>query len=86
MIKEGDKLICIEDIWHYSNEYINFIKGKAYKIHRVGENIDAGRYYTSTENGVEATLCFNDTESSCYTENFVTLAEWRNLQIDSILD
>ena len=86
MIKEGSYILCIEDILHFSNRFFTFIKGKSYKIHKVEENEEGTFYYTYDENGVEITLRFDEEESPFYSENFITLAEWRNIQIELILD
>ena len=86
MIKEGSYIFCIKDIVHYTNGFLTFIKDKAYKIHKVEETEKGVYYYTYNEKDEEVTLNFDDKGSRFYSKGLISLAEWRALQIESILD
>jgi hypothetical protein len=77
MIKKGDELICIKTITHFATGAIRFNEGKYYEVM---DNIDG-----------EIWLIPEDEDRKCYiggdrTDRFLTLAEWRDKQINSILE
>ena len=77
MIKKGDELICIKNITHYTTGAIRFIEGKYYEVMDIRDG--------------EIWLIPEDEDRKCYiggdrTDRFLTLAEWRDKQINSILD
>lgn len=79
MIKTGDKLICIKTIKHFETGKIRFNAGVSYEV------IDT-RYrqiwlipeWVFESDKLEMLLFFKD--------YFITLAEWRDKQINSILE
>jgi hypothetical protein len=88
-MNKGDKLICIKDIYQIGTDKINFIAGKEYEIIFVGEISNNGNTYEeleiTNENGKQAWISFKQ-GTWCYADEFITLAEWRDYQIDKILE
>jgi hypothetical protein len=78
MINKGDKLICIKDISHYATGNIRFRKGKSYEIKKSNED---GIFLTPEDGDRDCTITLQER-----TEEFLTIAEWRERQINSILD
>jgi hypothetical protein len=77
MIKKGDKLFCIKTIRHYATGEIRFNVGSCYDV--------------MDNRGGEIWLIPEDEDRECYihgdrTNRFLTLAEWRDKQINTILD
>jgi hypothetical protein len=76
MIKKGDKLFCIKTIRHYATGEIRFNVGSSYEV-------------VSRRDG-DIWLIPEDGDKECFITNersdFLTLAEWRDKQINSILD
>ena len=91
-IKKGDKVICIKD-YIFEGKYTikSYSIGKQYEIVKV-EN-DGESYYVEADMSIHDDLnCglrfYYEKEignSKCFKNFFVTLAEWRDRQIDSIL-
>jgi hypothetical protein len=94
MIKKGDKVICIRDysyISPYDGLVSSFKSGNIYEI----IDIDHKAYYISADinnnalsiyNGIwfSSTTAANNLEK--FESHFITLAEWRDKQINLILD
>ena len=76
MLKKGDKVLCIKDIHHYHTNAIRFKEGEWYEI----KKIDNDCMYLIPED--EKRECFVNLN----TEKFITLAEWREQQINSIFE
>jgi hypothetical protein len=78
MIKTGDKIICIEDSFlpiKYS--YVRFLtKGNLYEVEDVYDNT----FWVKTDDVLRVFKIVN------FKNYFITLAEWREKQINSILD
>lgn len=75
MINKGDFVVCTEDVYHYQTNKLRFQKGKFYEVKYPGFN--------------EFKLTPEDGDVNCLVKlgyTFITLAEWRNKQIDSILE
>jgi len=102
MIKEGDKVICIAWHMHSSNDefykVLTHKEGNWYEIARVDSSDDTV-YVTAEENysddvyGLwfnlksDATGNYENSISRDYfADYFITLAEWRQQQIDKILE
>jgi hypothetical protein len=84
MIKKGDKVVCIKDIYKIGTDKINFIAGKEYEI--IFDNNDTyGELQIAAEDGRVACISFEE-GTWCYADEFITLAEWRDRQIDKILE
>jgi len=76
-MNKGDKVICIKDL--FINEFSTFTiltKGNLYEI----EDVYNKTFWVMTNDRLRA---FNVESFSKY---FITLAEWREQQINSILD
>jgi hypothetical protein len=86
MIK-GDKVVCIKDL--ILNEQ-TFIKGKMYQLNHLYETscyVAGENYFSDINYGY--TFYFKSSLKSydkCFSEYFITLSEWREKQINSILD
>lgn len=91
MIKQGDKVLCIKDF--ISKDEKSFIKGNLYEvvmIHNLNLRI------VTIQNSVEKTPTGTSTQINFFSighspmdnfyEYFITLAEWRENQIDKILE
>jgi len=76
MIEEG-KLICIKT--YILGEVTENIKGKIYEYYITS---DKEGYWVESEDGYSSTLF----DFYKINEYFITLAEWRDNQINSILD
>lgn len=76
-VKEGDKVICIRDF------ALMFKANEIYEINSV--DIELSKTYISTVNGG---FWFNLNRRNIYWFNnyFITLSDWRELQIKSVLD
>jgi hypothetical protein len=85
MIKKGDKLVCIKNVYHYEYGHINFKKGSVYEIAGVCNDGVCNSYLIYTEDKTGASISF-DKKSTVYNTNFISLAEWREQQINSILE
>lgn len=95
MIKVGDKVVCIKDYsYKHSDTLTNSYKsGKLYEILKIYENIN-GVYISadlSSEEyhyvGVWFSMKSNKyTDFDDFDDYFLTIAEWRDKQINSILD
>ena len=97
MIKLGDKVVCIKDII-YNGEFTikSYTKGKHYEILSVEiyqGNVDS--YYVSADMTVHddrnSGLRFSHLRGKignlkCFEDHFITIAEWRDKQINSILN
>ena len=79
------QLICVEDIYHYATGKLRFQKGKFYDVYKIGKD---GYYKLQPEDGdILCEINLNkDHNYYGYTPSFITLAEWREKQINSILD
>jgi hypothetical protein len=67
------KVFCIDN--QYYEDMLDI--GKIYDAELVSNRYSTCKQYTISDNGIEFYLC---------RERFITLAEWRNNQINSILD
>lgn len=79
MIKAGDKVVCIKST--NLNNHENFIKGNIYEIYQANiyqANITDVHIYIKP-GGVKFFI-------NNFDKYFITLAEWREQQINSILD
>jgi hypothetical protein len=82
MIKKGDKLLCLKTVEHYITGKIRFREGEFYKIIRkAGNNLDL-----MPEDGDDTCVVSLVKGDTYFSENFITMAQWRDLQIDSILN
>jgi len=77
MIKTGDKLICIKTIKHFGTGKIRFNAGISYEVIDTRDR--------------QIWLIPEDENRECYiggdrTDRFLTLAEWREQQINSIFE
>jgi hypothetical protein len=77
MIKVGDIIVCINNVYHYYTKNIRFIKGNHYIVKKVVSN--------------EIMLTPEDGDDDCYVtyrcyENFMSLGQWREKQINDILN
>jgi hypothetical protein len=81
MIKEVDKIICRRDVIDGIFGDVAFIKGDYYSIKSTGNTI-------IIVDKLNQEWYFTLNKDSCdYLYNtFITLAEWRDNQIDTILD
>jgi hypothetical protein len=100
MIKKGDKFVCIKDIYEPDEpgKPIAFFKGNMYKVINYDDFDDITcisveeNYYKFTEStGMWFSGKFSiPSVQQHFKRNiydyFITLAEWRNQQIDSILN
>jgi hypothetical protein len=87
-MNKGDKVICIKD-FDVSNQ--KFIKGKVYQIKRIDKYscYIAGEIYINDRNFGYRLFYFKYERKSwhkMFSEYFITLAEWRDKQINLILD
>jgi hypothetical protein len=90
-MNKGDKVVCIKDFSLYDQK---FIKGKLYQITQIYTELPC--CYISGEiyhNNLNFGYTFHfETENNKpnfnkkFSEYFITLAEWRDKQIDKILD
>jgi hypothetical protein len=84
-MNKGDKVICIKDWSFDEQEYKKDIiyeiddTNKTYGIYIKGEN-----YISRDEYGYW--FCFKKDYYNNFPDYFITLAEWRQQQINSILD
>ena len=98
MLKEKDTLICIKDfIFHErtKNKYL-YNKGDKYIIERIGKwskyqsslsKISKRRYFILDNNNISWIFEENELPNlNTLSDYFITLAEWREQQIDSILN
>jgi hypothetical protein len=83
MIKAGDKVLCIKDIFSVRTGNQRFHSGKWYEIVRCESFNSEDRFYLYPDDGDYACVVRLNAER---IENFVTLAEWRDLQINKILE
>ena len=89
MIKEGDEVICIKDYENSSSRQIEFNKEKSYKVYKFDPQDDTIFIKIKDENkyGFWFELNISDTPTFKYFfDYFITLAEWRQQQIDKILE
>jgi hypothetical protein len=93
MIKVGDKVICIKNLsfkGKNQNE-CSYITGNKYEITRLYPPINSKLIYVRTDIPVyNSDFRFRvDREThltKLFSDYFITLAEWREQQINSILD
>jgi hypothetical protein len=81
MIKPGDKVICIKDIIYSDNTF--YFKNQSYEVTKVTER------YIDLKNGEIRIGFYLDIpieEWRKFSEHFISLAEWREQQINSILE
>jgi hypothetical protein len=89
MIKTGDKVICIVSVMHKSGDYLCLEKGEVYTIKAY-----PGVGYSFLRDGarlpyffpIERTQRPDDVIFSEIRHCYLTLAEWREKQIKSIID
>jgi hypothetical protein len=97
MIKEGDKVICIAEHIHYRNpEDSNPLThkiGNCYEVSRYDPSdntmyITAEEKYSDVVYGLWFSMRTGSTVRDCFyfSDYFITLAEWRQQQIDKILE
>ena len=95
MIKEGDKVVCMQEhIYHKNNTIITHKKGGIYNVF-IHDSSDNTMYITSEE-GHDSGLWFSSEylpetppfpkDIPYVHDHFITLAEWRDRQINSILN
>jgi hypothetical protein len=94
MIKTGDKVVCIKDAEYYLDEHnpditeILYKYGEIYTI-RVA-NFNDIFYINVKRNDKDSNTSFYLEEPidewNKFSDYFITLAEWRDKQINSILD
>ena len=97
MIKKGDKVVCIRDYSYLSPFDVivfSFKSGNIYEIIDIGHkayyisaDINNNTLSISIYNGIwfsSSTAAANNLEK--FESHFITLAEWRDKQIDIILD
>jgi hypothetical protein len=91
MIKQGDKVLCIKDF--ISKDEKSYIKGNLYEvvmIHNLHLRIvTIQNYVEKTPTGTSTQINFfsiGHSSMNNFYEYFITLAEWRNQQIDKILE
>lgn len=91
MIKDGDKVVCIKDAEYYLDEYnpgiteILYKYGEIYTISRVVKSyIDVKR----NDGDLNTSFYLEEPidEWNKFSDYFITIAEWRERQINSILD
>ena len=95
-IKQGDKVVCIKEHIHYrtngtsiplTHKIGNFYDVKAYDPSDETLYISAEEYYSDDEHGLWFNLKSSANNDRDYFYNyFITLAEWRDRQIDSIFE
>jgi hypothetical protein len=92
MIKEGDKVVCVREHIFYrgggTDAPLTHKQGKCYEVFKYDPS-DETVYINAEEQ--YAGLWFNlnhrnNGDISCLRNYFITLAEWRDKQIESILD
>jgi hypothetical protein len=92
MIKKGDKVFCIKEqeyIFYDGNRYTH-LRGNIYEVLniRVSDKIlfiQTQENYNDI-NGLWFSLDDNNHYRKTFSDYFITLAEWRDKQIDSILE
>ena len=93
MIKKGDKVICIKDAYYLDIEdptcglELFYKLGEIYEVNNVFKRnsyVDIKRNDNNSSTG----FYLDDPIEEWYkfSDYFMTLAEWRNKQIDSILE
>jgi len=94
MIKQGDKVVCMHEHIFYrgggTSTPITHKKGNFYDVCKYDSfdktvYIGAEEQYSSDVNGLWFNL-YNSHDRDCFYDYFITLAEWRDKQIDSVLD
>ena len=89
MIKEGDTVFCVKS---FSTIGQKFYRGKAYEINSYSESYGIIEFYILGEianksgGGYWFRLNGKIVHNNKFSDYFMTLAEWRERQIDSILD
>ena len=98
MIKKGDKVICIKDHTYHGELTIrSFSVGKQYEIltiEKLKESEIVKSYYIEADmtnpddfNSGLRFMCEKEVGAAkCFKDYFITLAEWRQQQIDKILE
>ena len=85
MIKKGDKLVCVTDGVVEIAVHAPLLNGEKFFLKK-GDVIEISSFYADYVkfefNGQEKLYLLH----SIIAENFINLAEWRNKQIDSILE
>jgi hypothetical protein len=79
MIKTITQLVCVKDIYHYATGKLRFQKGKVYDVYKVNTDETLKLQPEDGDRLCEITL---DKDYNA----FLTLAEWREEQINSILE
>ena len=81
MINKGDFVVCTEDVYHYHTNELRFQKGKFYEV--------KSAKFDEFQQSWRLKLTPEDGDVVCVVKLgyiFITLAEWRDKQIDSILE
>jgi hypothetical protein len=96
MIKEGDKVICKKDHSFKQGKFIwSFTSGKEYEIKTLENKHPIYHYvYIKSDinfesynhNGLRFALYEEIRQTKLFSDYFLTLAEWRQQQIDKILE
>ena len=89
MIKKGDKIVCITDTSNI--QFFKYMLHEIYFVTKIREKItDKGHYYRIAVEDIEKNAWYFETirlENSLYFyDYFMTLAEWRDKQINSIFE
>ena len=82
-MNKGDKVLCIENIFSVRTGKQRFHSGRWYEIVRYERFNSEDRIYLYPDDGDDACVVTFDQER---IKKFLTLAEWRDLQIDKILE
>lgn len=82
-MNKGDKVLCIENIFSVRTGKQRFHSGRWYEIVRCERFNSEDRIYLYPDDGDDACVVPFDQER---IKTFLTLAEWRDLQIDKILE
>ena len=81
-MNKGDKLLCTKDIFNPINGKQRFYSGKWYEIVKLDQYCSDTIYLYPDDGDGICYLTLDDRR----IENFVTLSEWRDLQINLILE
>ena len=92
MIKKGDKVFCIKEQEYIfgGNRKHTHLRGNIYEVLniRVSDKllyIQTQENYNDSIDGLWFSLDDNNHNRKIFSDYFITLAEWRDKQIDSIL-
>jgi hypothetical protein len=85
MIKVGTKVFCIEDVFFPNSNKKYFANGSQYEIKNVSIDEYTNNYYVDIY-GCYFYLEDKNRSYKKFSEHFITIAEWRDKQINKILE